>query len=288
MNLNQSEKAIKAGIWIGIFAASVCVFLGFNEWRLGHQKFFPRNSLTNQPSLTTETTSNDWGNYGSYLQGTTASLWALAAFFLIFVAFLAQQQQASRQSFENHFFQLLTLHNQIVDDLRELDGSKQGRTVFFFLHDKLEQTYLEQLDGKEVSEDTEAFAVDCYEAVFRLHQDVLGHYFRNLYHVVKFVDESAVVDKKRYTSIVRAQLSTFEHVFLHYNGLSIYGRERFKPLIERYSLLENMNPQLLANPNHQSAYSDDAFGEDAAEFRRLSTTPASAQSQHPRSGSTST
>ena len=42
----------------------------------------------------------DWGNYGSYLQGTVASLWSLAGTLLIFVAFLAQKQQLLRQQIE--------------------------------------------------------------------------------------------------------------------------------------------------------------------------------------------
>jgi hypothetical protein len=77
-----------------------------------------------------------------------------------------------------------------------------------------------------IENDTEELAVGCYETVFDEQPEVLGHYFRNLYHIIKFVDESRVTDKKRYTSIVRAQLNAetvfsrllksdgfFEHLF---------------------------------------------------------------------------
>jgi hypothetical protein len=43
---------------------------------------------------------NDLGNFGSYLQGTTASFWSLAGLLIIFVAFLAQKQQLKRQETE--------------------------------------------------------------------------------------------------------------------------------------------------------------------------------------------
>src|SRR5690348_10833392 len=40
---------------------------------------------------------SEWGNFGSYLQGTTGSLWALASVFIIFVAFLMQMRQLFEQ-----------------------------------------------------------------------------------------------------------------------------------------------------------------------------------------------
>jgi hypothetical protein len=129
-------------------------------------------------------------------------------------------RQFERQSFENGFFQLLAIHDKIIDDIREASCSTEGRPFFKVLWKRLKSKYEEKIDGRLVSEDTEEFAVDCYERLFEGHPDILAHYFRNLYQIIKFVDESGISDKKRYTSIVRAQLSTYEHILLHYNGLS--------------------------------------------------------------------
>ena len=114
-----TESILKIGIWVSSVAALLFVIAGFVAWRWIHQEAKP--------------TLNDWGSYGSYLQGTVASLWSLAGTLLIFVAFLAQKQQLLRQeqeleeqakqfrmqhesiklqNFENSFFQLLNLHNQ--------------------------------------------------------------------------------------------------------------------------------------------------------------------------------
>ena len=111
-------------------------------------------------------------------------------------------------------------------------------------------------------------AADFYSRLFNVYQAGLGHYFRTLYHVIKFVDESdalklenADADKKnrrRYTSLVRAQLSAFELELLFYNGISPYG-EKFKPLIEKYGLLENFNTELLLSPVHENFYAKIAF-----------------------------
>jgi len=61
------------------------------EWRNGHRYFLESADAQRK---------SDLGNYGSYLQGTTASLWSLAAFFMVFVAFLLQQKQLFQQHSE--------------------------------------------------------------------------------------------------------------------------------------------------------------------------------------------
>ena len=254
MKANRRKRNQGLGwlVWLSVALAGVCI--GFGIWA-GYKGYkIPR---TNTDPL------QDWGNLGSFLQGTTASFWALAGVFLIFAAFMAQkkqltlqQQQFEQQSFENHFFQLLTLHQEIVSDLRYKDVEVEGRQIFPVFYRHVQLIYEDETDrNNNVEEGTEALAVICYERIFDENPEALGHYFRNLYHIIKFVDESSVEDKKRYTSLVRAQLSSYEHVLLHYNGLSGYGVEKFKRLIQDYALLENMGPALLLNPDHPTSYS---------------------------------
>jgi hypothetical protein len=249
-----------------ITLAGVCIFLGLAAGFIGYF-YIPRNG--NDPM-------SDWGNFGSFLQGTTASFWALAGVFLIFAAFMAQkkqltlqQKQFEQQSFENHFFQLLNVHHDIVDDLQFENSDEQGRNTAGRFWLWVRNTYYDKIHGQSIEQDTEALAVAAYEEIFDKQPKVFGHYFRNLYHIIKFVDDSSIDDKKRYTSLVRAQLSSYEHILLHYNGLSEYGVKKFKPLIEQYALLENMGPGLLFNPEHPTSYSRGAFGDDANLFKYL-------------------
>ncbi len=65
---------------------------------------------------------------------------------------------------------------------------------------------------------------------FRSHagySSFLGHYFRHLFMMVKFVVESKVVndyeEKMTYLKMLRAQLSNHEQIMLFYNWLSGYG-----------------------------------------------------------------
>ena len=113
-------------------------------------------------------------------------------------------------------------------------------------------------------------AVRCYEDFYKRYQHDLGHYFRNLYHIIKFVDETDALKssdasvehkgRRRYTSLARAQLSVYELGLLFYNGLGSEGR-KFKPLIERYGLLENLHDRehILLLPIHETYYGQSAF-----------------------------
>lgn len=69
----------------------------------------------------------------------------------------------------------------------------------------------------------------------------LGHYFRHLYHILKYVDESNIDDAKSYIDILQAQLSNDELYLLSINGISNFGRKKMFPLMNKYSLLENYN-----------------------------------------------
>lgn len=65
-----------------------------------------------------------------------------------------------------------------------------------------------------------------------------------LYHIVKYIDDDKSLEtfdlKYKYAKILRAQLSAPEIYMIALNGLTYYG-EAFKPLIEKYRLLKNMN-----------------------------------------------
>lgn len=218
---------------------------------------------------------NDWGALGSYLQGTTASVWALAGLLIIFVAFLAQmrqlhlqQHQFERQSFESSFFKLVEFHDQIVSEMREVNRQKdwsrvERRECFKVWYDNFRQTLASFSIRTGETNSVAVTDIDItakYQSFYDQHQDVLGHYFRNLYHVFKFVKNSALNDKRRYTSLARAHLSQYELALLFYNCLIPVGA-KFKPLVEEFGLLENLDLKLLVDPEEdpKKYYEQGAF-----------------------------
>lgn len=60
------------------------------------------------------------------------------------------------------------------------------------------------------------------------HENQLGHYYRHLYHSVKYVanyDQTILnyADKRKYLRLLRAQLSNYEQLMLFYNWYSGFG-----------------------------------------------------------------
>lgn len=93
--------------------------------------------------------------------------------------------------------------------------------------------------------------VGTYHRFFTVHNSDLGHYFRHLYHIVRFIKEDEFTWSRkrnradvrlRYLRIVRAQLSNSELVVLALNGMTNQGA-KFKELVENFELLKNLNPE---------------------------------------------
>lgn len=99
-----------------------------------------------------------------------------------------------------------------------------------------------------------------YDLFYQKNEMDVGHYFRSLYNIIKFVDRSTSKEKRIYTNLVRAQLSSNEIWLLSYNCLSRYGIEQFKPLVEKYSLLKSLSrKELLHGEKDMDLYSLAAF-----------------------------
>ncbi len=106
--------------------------------------------------------------------------------------------------------------------------------------------------------------IKAYEKAALAYIDYFSHYFRNLYHLLKFVDESALIsaeERKRYAKFIRAQLSDIELVCLFYNSLAPVtlpgrgsmelGYPKMQTYLKKYDMLQNMNPLSLVHPTHK-------------------------------------
>ena len=97
--------------------------------------------------------------------------------------------------------------------------------------------------------------------MFRLRSEhEVGHYFRNFYRILKFVDDSDVENKKQYAGILRAQMSSFELLLTFYSTLHTVGT-KLKPLVERYGMFDNLElGRLLDRETEVSLYARSAYG----------------------------
>lgn len=179
--------------------------------------------------------------------------------------FILQNETLRHQRFENTFFQMLTLQQEIVSGLnhfyRGVNGTVEtvSRSMFgdLFLYVQVYHNNTTYLSLKELLNKcgiTPYCSLNLPE-----HFD---HYFRHLYRIIKFVDETDFLsedEKYSYTSMLRATLSRYELVWLFYNSLSPNGENKFKPLIEKYALLKNLRKDLLANKDYCGYYANGAY-----------------------------
>lgn len=181
--------------------------------------------------------------FGS-LSSLMAALAAAGAWFAV--------SQTRIQAFESTFYSLLAHHNQIVLST-DIQGKKRVKkkdgkstvinTDKFFGRDAFKRMLRSlRLAVAGVKRDTlEEKIIAGYRSFHDKYTDDLAHYFRTLYHMIRFIDESSVANKALYAKIVRAQLSDSEQILLMYNCSVGKGRQKFKSLVEKYSLLHNVS-----------------------------------------------
>ena len=184
--------------------------------------------------------------------------------------FKKENENLKIQRFENTFFNMLTLQQQIIDELVYKDVIKlptketttdpaipfaekenlvkrevKGREMFRFafeesIHDPKRNQHV-GLAGAMREEGQQAYT-DYYTSSY------FDHYFRHFYSILKFIKQNEWMGEKeqyRYATILRATLSRYELVWLYYNGLSENGYEKLKPLLEEFSMLKNLREDLL-------------------------------------------
>ncbi len=81
--------------------------------------------------------------------------------------------------------------------------------------------------------------------LYRDNEYQLDSLFRNLYSLILWIDSQdenriSLAQKWFYVSVVRAQLSWIEMVYLFYNGQSSRG-SKFRRLLQKYALFDNLN-----------------------------------------------
>jgi len=254
MKLSTKKMVMPFAIIIGIFLIYLGVLL-VNIWPID------------------EVSLGQSGLFGDTF-GALTSLFSGLAFAGLLVTIWQQKEDLSLtrkeikdQHFENVLFRMLEMHNCIVTDLdlrKKADVSGDGaglviavgRDCFQLFFDRFKKAYK---DNKRTNKKSKEYCNEVYEAFFEKHQSDLGHYFRYLYNIFKFIKESDVDNKKSYTSIVRAQLSDNELLLLFYNCLSKNGEEKFKPLVEEFQLLDNLPTVQLLDKSHTSLFNSSAF-----------------------------
>ena len=225
-------------------------------------------------------------NYSEIFVDLATAGIALTAVLVTIYTFNINRKHLQKQQFESTFFNMMKQLEDIVSKLSVGSVKGRDIFEYFyenhnvFIYDKITMqtlsefnksfpflfksiiTKVEFLNEKDNNDYVTAKGVENiinglgvfgYENISEIYK--LDHYFRYLYRIIRFIDEAKFLDNNtgfideryKYIGILRATLSPYELVFLFYNGLSEYGNEKVKPLIEKYSILKNIRSDLTAN-----------------------------------------
>ncbi len=187
--------------------------------------------------------------------------------------FEKQNETLKIQRFENTFFNMLSQFQEVVNSL-SVRYMKFNTTYELIGRDTFKATFKEVTVLVDIPKDNQSHRsyrgmADTIKAVGLngyCKSDIptyFDHYFRLLYRILKFVKDTPLItefdDEYEYTSMLRAVLSRYELVWLYYNGLSDYGVEKLKPLIERYAMLKSLRDDLLVDGVDVGSYAESAY-----------------------------
>ena len=203
------------------------------------------------------------GEIGDTIGGIMGPFIAIAAAGLTFIAFwvqykanIQQRHDIAIERFESNLFEMIHIQQEIINGLliekvSSDIGPQRGRDVFQYVYETADhRIWL----GDECKDTTLRHALEISDEPKMTISSLrnmwfLDHYYRYLFRIFKYIDDAdknVISDEKKYeyTGIVRATLSQYELIMLFY---SAFSNPKFKNLIEKYALLQNLRMGLLAS-----------------------------------------
>lgn len=229
-----------------------------------------------------------FGQFGDYVGGILNPTFAFLSFIAILLtlriqiealntskeelvksseALVEQANSIKIQNFENTFFNMLNLHTEIINNLSLVRLKKAQCTINNGIYQcysilgtpvrvKEDQDYIGKKVISKLFEIADAYIRDdntkniakLYNDFYLEYNEITGHYFRNIYQILKFINTQEVLknedknkeleNKKFYANILRSQLSNSELALLFLNGLSKEGEEKLLPLLVKFEFME--------------------------------------------------
>ncbi|MFY4779799.1 putative phage abortive infection protein [Aliarcobacter butzleri] len=174
-----------------------------------------------------------------------------------------QSNSIKIQNFETTFFNMLNLHNEIVKNISiqnnskftyEIIDSRQNIENYNKVNfsstskDNSNQLYGREAINMLVSK-LDSFIISKKARIFnRLYdlcqdatQKYLGHYFGNIYQILKFISSNnKLIETRKYSDLFRAQFSSSELKLLFYHCIGEIGSKKFKNYIEEFEFFEHL------------------------------------------------
>lgn len=236
---------------------------------------------------------NEFDKVGAYIGGVAGSLWALGG-----VIFLYETLRIHKDEFEttrqrlresqnenllfNLFSQLYALKNSITDKSNtepiKVTGKSSLKSLFNSFKELHNEDFLKEYTNAKtrdsrllriVKDDSVNMKIEAvvsiYESFYERHHDQLGHYFRFIYNIIKFiVTNFNRDDHPKYIGLLQAQLSNSELGLIAFNCISKHGRNsegkyQFYEWINFYEIIENIDPHALIDESYSDFFPNVTF-----------------------------
>lgn len=249
--------------------------------------FFPFYILDGVSIGNWEIQTKRYGELGGFISGVSAPFLSISAFILLYLTYKSQKQELSesrkilkqqnetidKQQFETTFFNLLNLHytsinsiNVTITNKKSSNGvnsetaiTKTGKDSFITFYTVFKIFFDEETQKNKYTQIPELLLIiQSYNIFHHEFKQNTEHYFKNLLHIIYFIKLARIKNKEQYISIIIAQLSHYELMLLFYYGISKFGNE-FKPLIEEFHLLKNIDATDLISQKHLEEYKKSAY-----------------------------
>lgn len=182
-----------------------------------------------------------------------------------------QNKTIKLQRFENTFFNMLEMQQEILKNITVFRegvhisrsaGNEDKRINRDELHGRPAMSKLwEDFLFAKKNDKERTDAIQLFESYLSDKRYIVP-YFRQTFQIVTFVDESenlTLEEKHRYISIIRETLSSDEISLIFYYVISKNGNQRYKLLIEKYAMFENIEDSVLVGSNPRSLYDERAY-----------------------------
>jgi uncharacterized membrane protein len=250
------KNNLKLYYWISGVIIVICLFLVIIY------PFFIGTSISKQ--------SVEWSNFGEYVGGVIGPLFGLLAFIGVLLSIANQnkenkkdEKENKKQATENRIIKQIEFHHNICNNVNipaNLSGTKfkRGRPAFEFLFEKHLKAFYQDVENQNPQLNERQKTDIAFTKLYSKAGKQFGFYFRNLFYLIKYIDDSVDIDKEHFVRLVRAQLSTSEIQMLMYNCLFDKGAG-FKNYVEQYGLLNGIDESEMIKENHKELFADSAF-----------------------------
>lgn len=228
---------------IRIILSLFLVFIGITIYlifiaELWHEGYINTNTINSEKAAHT----------GDFIAGIVGTIFTLIGIVLLYETLSLQRQEfiESRkvfqsQQFENKFFSLIELYNNIISTFHYDDPTTSEKFIgkeYFVRH---KEDFLNNINTTNSFFNNRKQIISIYTKFYLENKEILGQYFRTLYRLFDLIENNVKdsKDKLSYIKIIRGQLSESELFFINYNACTSFG-EKFRKYIINYNLIKHL------------------------------------------------